>query len=169
MLHVLKNVRILSTGEILLKFISNTPKNMCVLSLGRHRRNERINLKFMMWKIGKKSSESECGWLMRTKFLIHWRTKNISTIFCSWIFLFLICHSVLTPWASSSSWACVSLCKIPLMSHFSPYFIFILFLAMNLSYINCDNMLIFLTIYVAFFPFILHVIIFHFFHIKAKL
>lgn len=114
--------------KFLLKFISDTPKNMCVPSLGRHRSDERINLKFMMWKIGKKSSESECGWLMRTKFLIHWRTKNISTIFCSWIFLFLICHSVLTPWASSSSsWACKSLQNSSHVSFFSLFHFYFIF------------------------------------------
>lgn len=78
------------------------------------------------------------------KFLIHWRTKNISTIFCSWIFLFLICHSVLTPWEPLLLLELVSLCRIPLMSHFFLILFYFIF-GDESFYINCDNMLIFPT------------------------
>lgn len=102
----------------------------------------------MMWKIGKifrmRMTNEE-------KFLIHRRTKNISTIFSSWISLFLICHSVLTPCAAfffflfffTGATCRKSLQKIN-STHVSFLYILFFILAMNPSYKNCDNMLIFL-------------------------
>lgn len=107
-----------------------------------------------------------CGWLMRKisySQSLKWRSnENISTIFSSWIFLFLICHAILTPKCH---------CKRKNSSHvsFHPPASFCLLVGEESHIWNCDNMLIFLSssfcIYVIYI-FFLHVI-FHFLaHIK---